>query len=159
MVEAGHRSSARLAAQLGCVQLAQFPQVVQIRQAKHQPCPRSVLPDRLDMGQHRDVANQIDQLEFVAPLLQELLNRERERGINGFNASALELVGVPPQPGQVGGQEGHFPAQFLQQAHLSEGGMAARIPIRPGRRMVNHQDPAHHPAVLVPFGGLSGGRA
>ena len=103
MVEAGHRSRARLAAQRSGVQLAQLPQVVQIRQAEHQLCPWSVLADRLDMGQHRDVADQIDQLEFVPPLLQKCLDRERERGINGFNASALERVGVPPQPGQVGG--------------------------------------------------------
>ena len=141
------------------MQLAQLPQVVQIRQAEHQLCPRSVLADRLDMGQHCDVADQINQLEFVPPLLQKRFDRERERGIHGFNASALECVGVSPQPGQVGGQEGHFPAQLLQKAHLREGGMAARIPIRPGRRMINHQNPAHDPAVLVPFGCLPGGRS
>jgi len=101
---------------------------------------------------HRGVAHEVEQLEFMAPLAQELLQGEHKRGMDALNALALQGLAVVPQPGQVRWQEGHLPSQLLQQTHLGDGGLAAGIPIGPRRGMVEHQHPPHDPPVFAGFG-------
>ena len=137
--------------------LPQLPEVVEIGIAEQQLRLGGLLLDGGNVIANGGVAGDVDQFKFPATGSQELLHRQHKGRMDRLNAAALELFAVGPQPGQVGRQKGDLPTQALEQSHLVEGGLAAGIPIRLGRRMVQHQGPANDAAILQPFRLLPGG--
>ena len=128
--------------------LTQLPEVVEIGVAEQQLRLGSLLLDGGNVIANGGVAGDVNQFKFPAPGPQELLHRQHKGCMDRLNAAALELFAIGPQPGQVGRQKGDLPTQALEQSHLVEGGLAARIPIRLGRGMVQHQDPADDAAIF-----------
>ena len=128
--------------------LTQLPEVVEIGIAEQQLRLGGLLLDGGNVIANGGVAGDVDQLKFPAPGPQELLHRQHKGCMDRLNAAALELFAIGPQPGQVGRQKGDLPTQALEQFHLVEGGLAARIPIRLGRGMVEHQGPADDAAIF-----------
>lgn len=131
----------------------QLAQVVQVGVAEQQPGLGGVAVDQgQGLGGHR-VAGEIDQIELPAPFAQKGFQGEHEGGVDELDAAALERLAVAGQPGQVEGQQGHLPAQLLEQLHLHQGGMAAGIAVGPRGFLIEAENAPNDAAVLDGFGG------
>ena len=94
------------------------------------------------------VAGDVNEVEFATAILHELAQRQHEGGMDHLNTLALELLGVTAEPGKVGGQQGDFVTELLDEVHFHQGRVAAGIPVGAGGVVVEEQGPADDAAIL-----------